>query len=62
MAQQTVRVLVGAALPRALRIGEEDRYPGLDLEHRVRGQFLAVSSPCRNFSSVVNQSERSRVE
>lgn len=41
LAQQAVRVLAGAALPGAVRIGEVDRDAGLDRELGVRRQLLA---------------------
>ena len=36
LAQQAVGVLVRAALPRAVRVGEVDRGAGLDVERGVR--------------------------
>ena len=42
LAQQAVGVLIRAAPPRAVRVGEETRGAGLDLELGVRGQLPAV--------------------
>ena len=42
LAQESVGVLVGAALPRALRVCEVDGDAGLDLKRRVLGEFLAA--------------------
>lgn len=43
LAQQPVGVLVRAALPRTVRVGEVDRHAGGDLEVGVRGQPLPRS-------------------
>lgn len=40
LAQETVGVLVGPALPRAVRIGEEHGDAGLDGDRGVGGEFL----------------------
>ena len=42
LAQQTVGVLVGAALPRAPRVAEENGHTTRDGERRVRGHLLAL--------------------
>src|SRR4051794_25682230 len=42
LAQETVGVLVRAALPRAARIAEEHRHATRDSETRVRGHLLAL--------------------
>ena len=43
LAQESVRVLVRAALPGAVRVGEEHRDPGLDGERGVRRSSLPRS-------------------
>ena len=51
LAQQAVGVLVRAALPGAVRVGEEDRDAGLDLELR-----RARRAPCRGPRSAIGAS------
>ena len=41
LAQKAIGVLIGAALPRALRIGEVHLYPGSNRELGMRREFLA---------------------
>ena len=42
LAQQAIGVLVGAALPRAVRVGEEDLDAGIGLQLGVLGHLLAA--------------------
>src|SRR5829696_9333909 len=42
LAQQAVGVLVGAALPRAVRVAEVDGQPGVDAQPRVLGHLGAL--------------------
>lgn len=42
LAKESVRVLVGAPLPGAVRVGEVDLQLGIDAEFGVLGQFIAA--------------------
>src|SRR3990172_3256147 len=42
LAQQAVRVLVRAALPRAVRVAEVDRYTGIDMQLSMLGHLGAL--------------------
>src|SRR5436190_425290 len=54
LAQKAVGVLVGAPLPRAVRVSEEHGDTGLDREPGVLGQFLATV-PCQGTAELLGQ-------
>src|SRR3546814_20451320 len=54
LAQQTIRVLVGATLPWALRIAEVDRQAGVDAQLGMLGHFRSLI-PCERLTQLLRK-------